>query len=185
MNRIRNAATIALLAALLLVTVHDLHRLAPVVPDPIAVADAQRQQLMFGTSPYAGGSVPLAVRLTPDGRIQSSNYVRTNATLGTITTIVPGTAIALAANGNSTVYFTGGTVKHQTVAVVTGAPTGCSLQLTGSLDGVNFYSMGGALTCTATVTGTAVDIPALFIRYTLSALAGGTTPSVAVQYGGA
>jgi hypothetical protein len=184
MNRLRSFAVVAVVGILSLFAVSESHRLFPRALDPVvAEVEAQRQQLMFGTNPYAGGSVPLAVRLTPDGRIQTSTYVRTNATLGTITTLTAGTAITLAANGNSTTYFTGGTRIHETVCIPTGAPTGASVQLTGSLDGTNFYNLGGALT--SVISGNAVDIPALFIRYTLSGLTGGTTPSVALQYGGA
>lgn len=151
----------------------------------VPTVDAQRQQLMFGTNPYTGGSNPLAVRLTPDGRIQMSSYVRSNAALpGTITTLAPGTAITLAAVSNSASYFTGGTRIHQTTAVLTGGPpTACTLQLQGSLDNVNFYNVGGALTCTATVSGAAVDVPVLFIRYALTTLTG--AGSLAIQYGGA
>src|SRR5881394_1220445 len=96
---------VAFLAGVLLVAprLPLVERIAPRV-------EAQRQQLMFGTNPYAGGSVPLAVRLTPDGRIQMSQYVRSNAALpGSITTLTPGTTLVLSAVGNTTAYFTGGT----------------------------------------------------------------------------
>jgi hypothetical protein len=171
---------VAFLAGVLLVAprLPLVERIAPRV-------EAQRQQLMFGTNPYAGGSVPLAVRLTPDGRIQMSQYVRSNAALpGSIATLTPGTTLVLSAVGNTTAYFTGGTHIHQTAAILTGGPpTACTLQLQGSLDATNFYPIGTALTCTATVFGTAVDVPALWVRYALTVLTG--TGTLTIAYGGA
>jgi hypothetical protein len=72
-----------------------------------------------------------------------------------------------------------------TIAVtVTGAPASCAVQLQGSLDNVNWYSMGSA---TSNTSGTAVvnatSMPALWVRANLTTLTGGTAPTVTALIG--
>jgi hypothetical protein len=65
----------------------------------------------------------------------------------------------------------------------TGAPSGLSVTLQGSLDGVNWFSIGSAVTSdTLTVINLANANagPYAFIRANLTTLTGGTTPSVTV-----
>jgi len=67
--------------------------------------------------------------------------------------------------------------------VTTGAPSGISVTLQGSLDGVNWFNIGSAVT-TATLTlinlANANAGPYAFVRANLGTLTGGTSPTVTV-----
>jgi hypothetical protein len=96
------------------------------------------------------------------------------------------TFTALSANGSTASYDTEAVMNNHTVTVVpTGGPSGCTLTMEGSLDGTNWFTIITAATCTSVVSAHGVDKPARYVRGTLSALAGGTTPTVTVKYVGA
>ena len=91
----------------------------------------------------------------------------------------------LSANGSTAVFDVNGIMTTHTMACVpTGGPTTANVILEGSLDGTNFYTLVTTQACTAFVAGFGVDKPARYIRATLSGLAGGASPTVAIRYGG-
>lgn len=92
----------------------------------------------------------------------------------------------LSANGASAVFDTLTVVRiHAVYYVVTGAPTAgsmlaeCSMLTTGP-----WQSLGSTTVTTSIVSTPATDKPCRFVRLTLSALAGGTAPTVAADYVG-
>ncbi len=72
--------------------------------------------------------------------------------------------------------------KHTVAVVPSGSPTGCSIKLEGSLDGTTWFDLSGAQTCTSNVMVHVVDKPVDYVRVNLTALSGGTSPSVTVSY---
>lgn len=72
-----------------------------------------------------------------------------------------------------------------TIAVtVTGAPASCAVQLQGSLDGTNWYSMGSASNNTSGTSAVNVsNTPAIWVRANLTTLTGGTSPTVTALIG--
>ncbi|HXO85463.1 MAG TPA: hypothetical protein VN803_08050 [Gemmatimonadales bacterium] len=78
--------------------------------------------------------------------------------------------------------------KHTLEVVVTGSPAACSIQLEGTLDDVNgtptWANMSGSQTCTSSVTFHVVDRAVTGVRINLTALSGGSSPTVAVRYAG-
>lgn len=97
-----------------------------------------------------------------------------------ITTV---TFTALTAAGTTaTLSLPEADTKHTTQVVVTGAPASCTVHLEGSLDGTNFFDLSGAQTCTTNVMFHVVDKSVLYIRANLTALSGGTSPSVSITY---
>lgn len=71
---------------------------------------------------------------------------------------------------------------HTIQAEPSGSPTGCTVKLEGSLDGVSWFDLSGDLTCTSAVMLHITDKPVMFVRVNLTALSGGTSPSVVVRY---
>lgn len=67
-------------------------------------------------------------------------------------------------------------------SVITGTPTSFTLTYQGSLDGTNWYTLG-TTTSTAGEGTFVVDKPAQFVRATLSALTGGTSPTISAFVG--
>ena len=64
-------------------------------------------------------------------------------------------------------------------SVTTGSPTSFTLTYQGSLDGTNWFTLGSS-TAAAGDAQFVVDKPARFVRATLSALTGGTSPTIRV-----
>lgn len=92
---------------------------------------------------------------------------------------------ALSANGSTAAFDTGAIMNTHTMACTpTGAPTTANMVLEGSMDSTSWYTLVTTQACTAFIAGFGVDKPARYIRATLSGLAGGTTPSVVIKYGG-
>lgn len=89
---------------------------------------------------------------------------------------------ALTATGTTTSLATAGNDKHTLAAIVTGSPTGCSVRLEGSNDGTNYFDLSGAQTCTTSVMFHVVDRPVVFVRANVTALSGGTAPTVTATY---
>lgn len=73
---------------------------------------------------------------------------------------------------------------HSLQLNVTGSPTTCKAQLEGSQDGVNWTNLSGSYNCTSTiqvyVTGKMVSA----VRVNITALSGGTSPTVTPHYNG-
>lgn len=67
-------------------------------------------------------------------------------------------------------------------SVVTGTPTSFTNTYEGSLNGTNWYTLGTS-TATAGDAQFVVDKPARYVRATLSALTGGTAPTITVYVG--
>ena len=77
--------------------------------------------------------------------------------------------------------------KHTLQVVVTGAPATGQIQLEGTLDdatssGATWAILSGSQLCTTTTTFHVVDRPVTGIRANLTALTGGTNPTVACKY---
>lgn len=89
----------------------------------------------------------------------------------------------LSANGSTDSVNLDGVHRTFTFqTVVTGSPASFTLTLQGSLNGTTWYTLG----TTTAVAGEAqfvVDKPAQFVRATLSALTGGTAPTVSTYVG--
>lgn len=90
----------------------------------------------------------------------------------------------LGAVGTTTPQSVLGATKHTLMAIVTGAPATCTINLDGSLDGVHWFDLSGPQNCAASAMFHVVDKPVLYVRGNLSALAGGTSPTVTIAYVG-
>jgi len=101
-------------------------------------------------------------------------------------TYLPNRALdAVAANVNGPVTnLSGAHAKLAMQVLLTGAPTGGTVTLQGSLDGTNFDTSGTGLaqfTIGTDASGAikfAIDKPVSFYRVALAGLAGGTNPTV-------
>lgn len=89
---------------------------------------------------------------------------------------------ALAATGTTPLFATAGNDVHTVQVVLTGGPGACTINLDGSLDGVHWFDISGAQTCTANIMFHVVNRAVPFVRGDLSALSGGTSPTVTVSY---
>lgn len=75
--------------------------------------------------------------------------------------------------------------NHTIQLVVTGGPATCTAQLCGSIDGgTTWGSLSGDQTCTSSVMFHVDARPALMVKVSLSALTGGTSPTVMPIYVG-
>lgn len=73
--------------------------------------------------------------------------------------------------------------QHSMQAIETGGPSGCSVQLEGSLDNVNWFNLSGAQSCTAaSIFFSVVQRPADFVRGNVTTLSGGTSPTITLSY---
>lgn len=95
-----------------------------------------------------------------------------SATLGTLAATGAGTAVNLSVVAH----------KHTVTAVPTGSPATCTVKLEGSIDGTTWFDLSTAQTCTAAVAFHVVEKPVLAVRANLTALTGGTSPTVVVKY---
>lgn len=92
---------------------------------------------------------------------------------------------AAAATGAGSTYQTDRVyADHGWMITVTGAPTGVSVTLQGSLDGSAWVTLD-----TSTITTQEIRFvtakPVVFVRANLGTLTGGTSPTVSVDYVGA
>ena len=77
--------------------------------------------------------------------------------------------------------------KHTLQVVVTGSPAACAIQLEGTLDkdatasSATWANLSGSQTCTATVTFHVIDRAVNGVRANLTALSGGTAPTVTIK----
>ena len=74
--------------------------------------------------------------------------------------------------------------QHTVLLVITGSPATCTAKLQGSMDGTNWADLSGSETCTSTTTFHVVNKPILNIRVNVTALTGGTSPTVTAIYAG-
>ena len=65
---------------------------------------------------------------------------------------------------------------------ITGSPTTCTYQVEGSLDNVTWFDLSGGQTCTANLMFHLDSKPVNYIRGNLTALGGGTSPTVTFIY---
>src|SRR6185312_7027494 len=74
--------------------------------------------------------------------------------------------------------------KHTLQIVVTGSPSGCTVNLDGSLDGAHWFDLSGGQTCTSSTMFHVVSKPVAYVRGDLTALSGGSSPTVTISYEG-
>lgn len=90
---------------------------------------------------------------------------------------------ALTANGSTGAADLGTACRTFTFqSVTTGTPTSFTLTYQGSLDNVNWFTLGSS-TAAAGDAQFVIDKPAQYVRATLSALTGGTSPTITVFMG--
>lgn len=94
--------------------------------------------------------------------------------------------VALTATGNTATFDVGKALpsNHAWLAVVTGGPATCTISMQGTIDGTTYDTASGPITCTSSayfyVSGKAYS----GVRANLTALTGGTSPTVTVYYVG-
>lgn len=91
---------------------------------------------------------------------------------------------ALGAVGVTASQSVEGAARHTVTVTVSGAPATCTVNLDGSLDGVHWFDLSGPQNAAANTMFHVVDKPVTYVRGNLSALAGGTSPSVSISYMG-
>lgn len=74
--------------------------------------------------------------------------------------------------------------KHTIQAKVTGSPTTATGQLEGSLDGTAWFDLSGAQDVSANVMFHVANKPVRKVRFNLTALSGGSSPTVQAIYTG-
>lgn len=88
---------------------------------------------------------------------------------------------ALSATGTTAAFGVPASHIHTVSAVVAGGPSGCTVNLDGMIDGT-WYDISGPQTCTSSVMfhvfGKAVEL----VRGHVTALSGGTAPTVTITY---
>jgi len=89
---------------------------------------------------------------------------------------------ALSATGTTSGFNVPGSDVHTIAAIVTGSPSGCTLHLEGSLDGTNWFDISGDQTCTSNLMFHVVNRAVAQVRMNLTALTGGTAPTVTGWY---
>jgi hypothetical protein len=77
---------------------------------------------------------------------------------------------------------TSGAHEHTLAVVPSGSPTSCTIKLEGSLDGSAWFDLSGAQTCTSDVMFHVTSKPVNVVRVNVTALSGGTSPSLDVKY---
>ena len=91
---------------------------------------------------------------------------------------------ALTTTGTTALFSVPGYTFHTVQAIVTGSPSGCTMHLEGSLDTVNWADLSGDQTCTSTVMFHVTSRAVAAVRVNLTALTGGTSPTVTIYYQG-
>lgn len=89
---------------------------------------------------------------------------------------------ALTATGTTASFAVPGSDVHTVQAVLTGSPSGCTLHLEGSLDASHWLDLSGDQTCTSNLMFHVVNRAVASVRVNLTALSGGTSPTVAISY---
>ena len=78
--------------------------------------------------------------------------------------------------------------KHTIQTLIAGSPAACSIQLEGTLDDVSgsptWANLSGSQTCTSSVTFHVTERPVRGVRVNLTALSGGSSPTVTIKYVG-
>ena len=74
--------------------------------------------------------------------------------------------------------------QHTLQILVTGSPSGCTVNLDGSLDGTHWFDLSGGQTCTSNTMFHVVSKPVAYVRGDLTALSGGSSPTVTISYEG-
>lgn len=96
------------------------------------------------------------------------------------------TFAALSATGTTTaqgIRVTGGYARtHGIQAVTTGGPTTATLDLEGTIDGTNWFAILSGVDASSSIISAVADKPVKQIRFNLTALAGGTSPTVTPSY---
>ncbi len=92
---------------------------------------------------------------------------------------------ALTATGTTSSFSIAANSNHTLSIVVSGGPSGCTVNLDGSLDSTHWFDLSGGQTCTSSVMFHVANRPVTFVRANLTALSGGTAPTVTVVYVGA
>jgi hypothetical protein len=89
---------------------------------------------------------------------------------------------ALTTTGTTPLFATPGNDVHTVQIVLSGSPSGCTINLDGSLDGSHWNDISGSQTCTSNIMFHVVSRSVRFVRGDLTALSGGTSPTVTVTY---
>ncbi|MEE8608693.1 MAG: hypothetical protein V3S55_13890 [Nitrospiraceae bacterium] len=106
------------------------------------------------------------------GRIITATVERTFAALASVTQTPSLNAVALSPGW------------HTAQLVITGSPTGCAFQLEGSLNNSNWEDLSGSQDCTAITMFHVANKSVPYVRGNLTALSGGTSPTVQLLYKG-
>lgn len=75
--------------------------------------------------------------------------------------------------------------NHTIQLTTTGAPATCTYDTEASLDGAFWTKIITGTTCTTSISASVADKPYRYIRGNLTALTGGTAPTVQLRYAGA
>lgn len=96
------------------------------------------------------------------------------------------TFIASAVSASSGYQQASKIIYHQIAWTITGAPAACTVAVDSSIDGVS-WTAGGIIagqTCTSTGSSAVTNANAAFIRVNVTALSGGSSPILTVNYTG-
>jgi len=75
-------------------------------------------------------------------------------------------------------------ISHTVQILLTGSPTGCAVQLEGSLDNTNWENLSGTQDCTSVTMFHVVNRTVPHVRGNLTTLSGGSSPTVQFLYKG-
>lgn len=89
---------------------------------------------------------------------------------------------ALTTTGATTGFGTAANDIHTLTAIVTGGPSGCTVNLDASNDGTHWFDISGPQTCTSNVMFHVFGRSVELVRGNLTALSGGTAPTVTLTY---
>lgn len=122
----------------------------------------------------------------PTAALAAAGDVATSYDAGAPANICGGGFVAFTASATSAALNCGKTFpnNHTVTVIVTGAPAGCTVNLQGDIGGANFADISGNQTCTSSITFHVASRPVGSIKINLSALSGGTAPTVTAFYGG-
>jgi hypothetical protein len=121
----------------------------------------KRLALLLGILPILTGTVSLVHAQTP------------------VVTVATQSATGASASYDAGAYMPR---THTLVIIPTGGPATCTLQMQYSLDNANWFSLGAAQTCTSAISVVVIDIPTRYVRANLTALTGGSSPTVKTLY---
>lgn len=133
------------------------------------------------------GLLILAVQLfMPTAAIAAAGDVATSYDVGAPGNICGGSFVAFTATGTTAILNCGKTIpnNHTVQVVVTGGPATCTANLQGDIGGGLYSDLSGNQTCTSSITFHVGSRPVSSIKVNLSALSGGTSPTVSFFYMG-